>query len=137
MLIIWHKQLLQRATKHLHTYFFKRKKIKVCLSVLSAAETESGYNTHCILFCCAMIGAFAKWTPLINRPENNFRLCGRRKFNKSFINICYLHDFLSCPFHIILVLDEVMVEVIGFDVHRSFLIILSVLFKYLMKNFVD
>ena len=30
---------------------------------------------------------------------------------KSFINICYLHDFFPCSFHVILALDEVMVEV--------------------------
>ena len=30
---------------------------------------------------------------------------------KSFINICYLHDFFSCSFHVILPLDEVMIEV--------------------------
>ena len=28
-----------------------------------------------------MIGACAKWTALMNRSENNFRLWGRRKFN--------------------------------------------------------
>ena len=29
---------------------------------------------------------------------------------KSFINICYLHDFFPCLFHVILALVEVMVS---------------------------
>ena len=67
-------------------YFFfyfkgKEKKKKVSLSVLGAAKTESGYNTRCKSFCSAMIGACAKWTALMNRPENNFRLWDRQKFN--------------------------------------------------------
>ena len=44
-------------------------------------KNESGYNTRCKSFCSAMIGACAKWTVLMNRPENNFRLWGRRKFD--------------------------------------------------------
>ena len=118
---------------HLNIYirlFFKKKKVKFSLSILGATETESGYNTRFISFCSAMI---AKSTALMNRPENNFR----QKFNKSFISICYLHDFLPCSFHIILVLDEVMIEAIGFDVRKSFLVRFSVPFKCLMKNFVD
>ena len=42
----------------------------VFLSVLGAAKTESGYNTCCKSFRSAMIGACAKLTVLINRPEN-------------------------------------------------------------------
>ena len=78
---------------HLNTYFRlffffkKRKKMRVCLSVLGAAKTERGYNARCISFCSAMIGACAKWTALMNRPENNFRLWGRRKFNIAFHNM--------------------------------------------------
>ena len=59
--------------------------MKVNLSVLGAAKTESGYNTRCKSFCSAMIDACAKWAALMNRPENNFRLWGRRKFNFSLI----------------------------------------------------
>ena len=71
---------------HLNTYlrllfFFKEKKMKVSLSVLGAAKTESEYNTRCKSFCSAMTGGCTKWTALMYRPENNFRLWGRRKFN--------------------------------------------------------
>ena len=62
-------------------FFFKEKKMKVSLSVLGAAKTESEYNTRCKSFCSAMIGVCTKWTALMYRPENNFRLWGRRKFN--------------------------------------------------------
>ena len=55
--------------------------MKVILSVLGAAKTESGYDTHCKSFCSAMIGSSAKWTALMNQLENNFQLWGRRKFN--------------------------------------------------------
>ena len=55
--------------------------MKVSLSVLGAAKTESGYNTRFKSFFSAMIGSCAKWTALMNRPENNFQLWGRRKFN--------------------------------------------------------
>ena len=34
--------------------------MRVCLSVLSAAKTERGYNTRCKSFCSAMTGACAK-----------------------------------------------------------------------------
>ena len=52
----------QCAPKHLLTpFFFKEKNpLKVSLSVLGAAKTESGYNTHCKLLCSAMIDACAK-----------------------------------------------------------------------------
>ena len=40
-------------------------------------------------------------------------------------------------FHVILALDEVMVEVISFGVRSSFFNYISVRYKYLMKNFVD
>ena len=61
--------------------------MRVSLSVLGAAKTESGYNTRCKSFCSAMIGACAKWAALRNRPENNFRLWGRWKFNLPSLNI--------------------------------------------------
>ena len=47
-----------------------------------------------------------------------------------FINICYLHDFFPCSFHVILALVEVMVSMGVF-------IYISVPFEYLMKNCVD
>ena len=53
---------------------------------------------------------------------------------KSFISICCLHDFFPCTFHVILALDEVMVERISLGVCRSFVNGISVPFKYLMKN---
>ena len=49
---------------------------------------------------------------------------------KPFINICYLHDFFPCSFHVILALVEVMVSMGVF-------IYISVPFEYLMKNCVD
>ena len=55
------------------------------------------------------------------------------KGRKSIINICYLHDFFSYPFHVILALDEVMAEVISFGIRKSFFSYVSVF----MKNFVD
>ena len=55
--------------------------MRVCLSVLGAAKTERGYKTRWKSFCSAMIGACAKGTALMKRPENNFRLRDRRKFN--------------------------------------------------------
>ena len=39
-------------------------KMRVCLSVLGAAKTESGYNTRCKSFCFVMIGTYAKWAAL-------------------------------------------------------------------------
>ena len=51
-------------------------KIKVCLPVLGAAKTESGYNTRCISFYFAMIGACTKWIALMNWLEKNFWLWG-------------------------------------------------------------
>ena len=43
-----------------------------------------------------------------------------QKGRKYFINICDLHDFFPYSFHVILALDEVMVEVISFGNCRSF-----------------
>ena len=48
--------------------------MKVGLSVLGAAKTESGCNTHWKSFCYAMISACAKWSALMNWSEKNFRL---------------------------------------------------------------
>ena len=44
---------------------------------------ESGQNARCISFGSAMTGACGKRAALMKRPENNFRLRGRRKFNLS------------------------------------------------------
>ena len=61
-------------------------------------------------------------------------VCCCRKGCKSLIPICYLHDFFLCSFHFILALDEVMVEVISFDVCRSFLIICLFFLDILIKK---
>ena len=71
---------------HLNTFlrFFlkkEKKKMKVCLFLIGAAKRESGYDTRWKSSCSAITGACAKWTVLMKRPENNFRLWGRRKFN--------------------------------------------------------
>ena len=72
-------QTITRTTTfnaHLNTYlrlFFLLRKKKVCLSVLGAVKTDNGYNARCMLFCSAMIDTCAKWTTLMNRPENNFQ----------------------------------------------------------------
>ena len=63
-----------------------------------------------------------------------FHVCCCRNGCKSLIPICYLHDFFLCSFHIILASDEVMVEVISFNVCRSFLIIFLFLLNILIKN---
>ena len=62
MLIMRHEQLLSMRTNE-HVLFKDKKKIKVCLSVLGAAKTESRYNTRHKSFCSAM-----------NQPENNLLL---------------------------------------------------------------
>ena len=62
--------------------------MKVSLSVLGAAKTESGYNARCKSFCSATIDVCAKWTALMNRPENSFQLWGRREFNFRPNHIC-------------------------------------------------
>ena len=48
-----------------------------------------------------------------------------------------IYMIFLCSFHVILALDEVMVEVISFGVRSSFFNYISVRYKYLMKNFVD
>ena len=63
-----------------------------------------------------------------------FHVCCCRKGCKSLIPICYLHDLFLCSFRVILVSDEVMVEVISFDVCRSFLIIFLFLLNILIRN---
>ena len=55
--------------------------VKVCLSVLGVTKTESEYNAHCKWICSTMIDTCAKWTALIDRPENNLRLWSLRKIN--------------------------------------------------------
>ena len=70
MLIMRHEQLLSMRTNE-HVLFKDKKKIKVCLSVLGAAKTESRYNTRHKSFCSAMIGACTKRTASMNQPENN------------------------------------------------------------------
>ena len=62
--------------------------MRVCLTVLGAAKTKRGYNPRCKSFCSAMIGACAKWTVLMKRPEKNFRLWGHPKFNFRPNHIC-------------------------------------------------
>ena len=42
---------------------------------------------------------------------------------------CYLHNFFPCSFHIILIVEELMVEVNSSDVRRSSLIIFLFLFN--------
>ena len=43
---------------------------------------------------------------------------------------CYLHNFFPCSFHIILIVEELMVEVNSSDVRRSSLIIFLFLFNH-------
>ena len=43
---------------------------------------------------------------------------------------CYLHNFFPCSFHIILVVEELMVEVNSFDVRRGSLIIFLFLLNH-------
>ena len=56
----------------------------------------------------------------IKAPRNSL------KFQEIFALLsmwyCYLHNFFPWSFHIILVVEELVVEVISFDVHRSTLI---------------
>ena len=54
--------------------------MKVSLSVLGAAKTDSGYNTLCKSFCSATIGTCTKWT--VNEPSREqFPIWGHQKFN--------------------------------------------------------
>ena len=43
---------------------------------------------------------------------------------------CYLHNFFPCSFHIILIVEKLMVEVNSFDVRRSYLIIFLFLLNH-------
>ena len=63
-----------------------------------------------------------------------FHVCHCWKICKSLTTICYLHGFSLHFFRIILVLDEVMVEVISFDVRRSFWIIFLFHLNILIRN---
>ena len=69
----------QCASKNVLTFFQKK---KICLSVLGAAKTKSGYNTCCISFCSAMIGICIKWTVLMSQIDcANARFRCKNKVN--------------------------------------------------------
>ena len=67
--------------------------------------------------CKTLSWSFLLKSEGIHQSSQKFLLCYQHVFHvwkgcKSFINICYLHDFFLCSFYVISALGDVMVEII-------------------------